>query len=112
MSAPRILILFNDPVLPPSHPDAEAEREILEIADVVADELTAAKFIVSRLGVSRDPRILIERLTTERPDAVVNFFEGKCYRAQSPLLGATAEEGEFLTLLGDRLVADGVVVAP
>lgn len=76
MSSPRILILYNDPVLPASHPDAEAEREILEIADVVAEELAAANYAVSRLGVSRDPRVLMDQLTAERPDAVVNFFEG------------------------------------
>lgn len=76
MSSPRILILYNEPVLPASHPDAEAEHEILEIVDVVADELRASNYVVSRLGVSRDPRILVERLTTARPDAVFNFFEG------------------------------------
>lgn len=47
------------------------------------------------------------RIASRHRSAVVNFFGGKCYRAESPLLGATGEEGEFLTLLGDRLVDDG-----
>lgn len=48
------------------------------------------------------------RVATHHPQSVLNLFDGKCYRAASPLLGATGDEGEFLTLLGDRLVDDKV----
>ncbi len=40
-------------------------------------------------------------------DHVVNFWEGKYYRAEDPLLGATGENGGFATLMGDKLVAAG-----
>jgi lysophospholipase L1-like esterase len=39
---------------------------------------------------------------------VVNFFGGKCYLAESPLLGASGELGESWTLLGNKLVAAGL----
>ena len=36
---------------------------------------------------------------------VINFFDGRCYAAASPLLGAGGKFGESWTLLGNRLVA-------
>lgn len=44
---------------------------------------------------------------TKHPGRVVNFFDGVCYDASSPLLGATGERGEFMTLLADTLVDSG-----
>lgn len=38
---------------------------------------------------------------------VLNYFEGKCYVAGSPLLGTTGSAGESWTLLGNKLVAAG-----
>ena len=38
---------------------------------------------------------------------VLNYFDGKCYIAASPLLGATGASGEFITPLADKLVTDG-----
>jgi hypothetical protein len=47
---------------------------------------------------------------------VVNLFGGKCYLAESPLLGASGAFGEPWTLLGNKLVAAGlfdqVIVIP
>jgi hypothetical protein len=34
-----------------------------------------------------------------------NFFDGKCYVARDPLLGATIDRSNVLTRLGDRMVA-------
>ena len=63
--------------------------------------------VMLAIGQSNIANQAENRITSHYGKEVVNFFEGKCYRAESPLLGATAEEGEFLTLLGDRLVDDG-----
>jgi hypothetical protein len=63
--------------------------------------------VVLAIGQSNIANQAENRITSHYSKEVVNFFEGKCYHAESPLLGATAEEGEFLTLLGDRLVDDG-----
>ena len=41
-------------------------------------------------------------------DRVVNFSEGRCYRAASPLLGADDQKGESWTLLGTKLVQSGL----
>jgi len=40
--------------------------------------------------------------------AVFNFFNGRCYRAADPLLGATGDGGSVWTRLGDLLVGQGL----
>lgn len=47
------------------------------------------------------------KFTTRYPAQAFNYFDGKCYVASSPLLGASAEGGEFLTLLADELISSG-----
>src|SRR5208282_1629486 len=74
---PHVLILYNEPVLPLDHPDAQSEHEILETVDSIHQALTVAGLQSSRLGVSRDPTPLLARLTgPDRPDVVFNLFEG------------------------------------
>jgi D-alanine-D-alanine ligase len=72
----RILILYNDPVLPPDHPEAESEHDVLYTVAGTAKVLTAAGFDVRRLGISYDPRPLLDELRDNPPDAVFNLFEG------------------------------------
>jgi D-alanine-D-alanine ligase len=72
----RVLVLYNDPVLPADHPDADSEHEILFTVDAVAGHLAEAGFDVSRLGVSRDPADLLTGLRRARPNVVFNLFEG------------------------------------
>jgi D-alanine-D-alanine ligase len=72
----RVVVLYNEPVLPPDHPDAESEHEILYTADVVATTLEKAGFTVSRLGVGHDPAHLIAGMTGLAPDVVFNLYEG------------------------------------
>jgi D-alanine-D-alanine ligase len=72
----RVLVLYNEPVLPADHPEADCEHEILHTAEVVARSLDAAGFRVSRLGVSRDPGRLLAGLSECRPEVVFNLFEG------------------------------------
>lgn len=72
----RILVLYNEPVLPASHPDAGAEHDIL---DTVADTfkiLAAAGFDTRQLGINHDPQPLLDELKAHPPDAVFNLFEG------------------------------------
>lgn len=76
MPGQRILVLYNEPVLPATHPDALSEHEVLETAEVVADHLHRAGYDVARLGVSKDPERLVAGLQDLRPDAVFNLFEG------------------------------------
>src|SRR5436189_7190 len=72
----RVLILFNEPVLPADHPDAESEHEVLYTVAEVEKPLLRAGFDVSRLGVRRDPTALLARVKKRRPDVVFNLFEG------------------------------------
>jgi len=45
-----------------------------------------------------------------------NIYDGRCYRAADPLLGASGDGGNFATRLGDRLIYTGlfdrVILAP
>jgi D-alanine-D-alanine ligase len=76
MSTPRVLVLYNEPVLPLDHPDAASEHEILSTVAVVHDELTQAGHDVVKLGVDRDPGDLLAGLRQHRPDVIFNLFEG------------------------------------
>jgi len=76
MTTPRVLILYNDPVLPRDHPDAESEHEVLVTVAVVHSELTQAGHEVTRLAVGRNPSVLLAGLREIRPDVVFNLFEG------------------------------------
>src|SRR5262249_49017128 len=72
----RVLVLFNEPVLPTDHPDADSEHEIVYTVEEVEKSLRAAGLRVSRLGIGRDPALLLSGLRRERPDVVFNLFEG------------------------------------
>ncbi|MFO0809979.1 MAG: hypothetical protein U0746_15265 [Gemmataceae bacterium] len=72
----RVLVLYNEPLLPKDHPDALSEHDILDTVDDVCNVLKDAGFAVDRLGVGRDPMALIRGVKKARPDAVFNLFEG------------------------------------
>jgi D-alanine-D-alanine ligase len=72
----RVVILYNQPVLPKSHPDAESEWEVLYTIEEVEKALVASGYVVGKLGVSRDPAELVAGLREQRPDVVFNLFEG------------------------------------
>jgi D-alanine-D-alanine ligase len=76
MRSQRVLVLYNEPVLPENHPDAYSEREILYTAEIVDNHLSQAGFEVVRLGVGRDPSALLAGLREHEPDVVFNLFEG------------------------------------
>jgi len=72
----RVLVLYNQPVLPQGHPYLESEVEVIGTVDEVCSHLRAAGFEISRLGVERDPDVLPRGLRRHRPDVVFNLFEG------------------------------------
>jgi D-alanine-D-alanine ligase len=84
----HVLVLYNQPVLLPEHPDADSEHEILETADVVCGHLRDAGFEVSRLGVERDPEVLLHGLKERRPDVVFNLFEGLADHGETEAIAA------------------------
>lgn len=72
----RILILYNQPILPANHPDAESEHEILWTVEHVSQHLLGAGHEVFSLGVERDPEVLFKGLREFGPEVVFNLFEG------------------------------------
>jgi D-alanine-D-alanine ligase len=76
MPQPRVLILHNQPVLPKDHPDAESEREVLDVVEFVEEYLSDAGLGCARLPVSYDPVVLLDGLREHTPDVVFNLFEG------------------------------------
>ncbi len=76
MPAPRVLVLYNQPVLPADHPHADSEGGVLGTVRKVIQALRRGGFEAHQLGVGRDPGVLVAGLRRERPDAVFNLFEG------------------------------------
>src|SRR5947209_582751 len=73
MRTTRVLILYNQPVLPAGHRDAESEHEVVETVNFVDSALTAAGYAVGRLGVERDAAALVGGIRKARPDVVFNL---------------------------------------
>ena len=76
MSVPRVLVLFNQPVLPPGHPDYDSEAEVLYSVKIVRDSLTALGIPHDQFGVTDDLAPLLERLTRADFDVAFNLYEG------------------------------------
>ena len=68
---------------------------------------TADTAVLLIIGQSNSANHAEKKFTTQYPKKVVNYFNGKCYLAASPLLGATGEDGEFVTPLADKLIQLG-----
>jgi D-alanine-D-alanine ligase len=93
----RVLIAYNEPVLPPTHRDADSEYEILNAVNVIAAELERVGVKVGRCGVGRNLAAFRSKLQVLRPDVVFNVFEG--------LGDDPASECRFAKLLEDQGVA-------
>jgi D-alanine-D-alanine ligase len=72
----RVLIVYNDPVLPSGHPDYESEYQILETVEVIEQHVAKAGFSFERLGINTNVHALLTYLEHHRPDVVFNLFEG------------------------------------
>ncbi|MBF0153680.1 MAG: hypothetical protein HQL64_08075 [Magnetococcales bacterium] len=79
-------------------------------------EQTAQTVVLFTIGQSNTANSAEQRHASTAGDKVVNYFEGDCFVASSPLLGTTDQAGEPWTLLGNRLVqnhmADRVILIP
>jgi hypothetical protein len=64
--------------------------------------------VILAIGQSNVANHAAGRVTTRHGNRVLSYFNGKCHISASPLLGATSNGGEYLTILADRLVDDGV----
>ena len=76
MAAPLVLVLYNHPLLPADHPDADSEHSIVQIAEGMAESLGADGYRTALLGLKQDPTALWTELHRKKPDVVFNLFEG------------------------------------
>ena len=60
--------------------------------------------VILVMGQSLSTNESSEKFSTKYPQSAINYFNGKCYASNSPLLGATGENGEFITVLADLLI--------
>lgn len=60
--------------------------------------------VLLAIGQSNAANYGKRKFTTQYPQKVLNYYEGKCYVAASPLLGSTNRFGEFITPLADLLI--------
>lgn len=72
----RILLLYNQPVLPPEHPEYEAERDVLDTVSECEAVLRKVGFALQTLGIAHDPQPLLDAVRLQRPDAVFHLHEG------------------------------------
>lgn len=63
--------------------------------------------VILAIGQSNIANFGAARLASAHGARVVNFFDGACWVARSPLYGADQTFGEPLTPLGDGLIANG-----
>ena len=64
--------------------------------------------VILALGQSNSANHADLRFESKYPSKVINYFNGLCYYASSPLLGASGVRGEFLTPRADFLIESGV----
>src|SRR5579864_823428 len=83
MPFPRILVLYNHPILPPNDPDAESEHSVVDVAEDVGDILREAGFRTSLLGLKEDPVQLVNEIRRLKPAAVFNLHEGSIHDGET-----------------------------
>lgn len=76
--------------------------------EVVCPVQNASSAVILVLGQSNSANHSERKHTTLFPKRVINYYQGKCYTAESPLLGASGLEGEYLTQMGDALIKTGI----
>jgi D-alanine-D-alanine ligase len=76
MPKPLVLMLYNEPLLPRDHPDAESENTVVEVADDMMKVLIENGFRTVPLALGTDPAPLWSVLKKRKPDVVFNLFEG------------------------------------
>lgn len=76
-----------------------------KVACPAGDEKTRVLLV---LGQSNAGNHAGHRIAARPGTSVVNYYEGKCYVASSPLLGASGQGGEPWTLLGQMMIESGL----
>jgi D-alanine-D-alanine ligase len=83
MAAPLVLVLYNEPILPKDHPDAESEHTVVGIANKMAGILERAGFRLKLMGLGPNPTLLWQELKRSKPAVVFNLFEGNPHNTET-----------------------------
>ncbi len=81
MPEPRVLVLYNQPVLPADHPDRGSEEDVLYSVKVVGDSLKLANIPFTTFGVTDDLPALLARLLARDFELAFNLYEGTADRS-------------------------------
>jgi D-alanine-D-alanine ligase len=71
-----IAILFNEPTLPPEHPDFMQEAGVLQSVAAFEESLIRPEHRVFRIEIADTVEPLIKTIAARRPDVIVNLCEG------------------------------------
>lgn len=72
----RVAVVYNEPVLPPDHPDAVSEGDVAAVAGAVAHALAGSGFTPSVVAAGPPLASFLDRLAEARPEVVFNLVEG------------------------------------
>jgi D-alanine-D-alanine ligase len=75
-SRPRVAVLYNAPQLPPDHPDALSEADVVAVARTVVLALNAGGFDARPTPAAPPIGHVVRALADARPDLVFNLIEG------------------------------------
>ena len=109
------LISLRNKVLPPKvrsegRYTLDAQDRMIGDADkpaVVCPKQTDRTAVLLILGQSNAGNYGGQRFASKHGAKIINFFDGQCYVAASPLLGSSGTWGEYWTELGNRLIESG-----
>jgi D-alanine-D-alanine ligase len=96
----RVLITYNEPVLPLVHGEADSEREVMDAVEAVADHLSRAGLDIKRAGVGTELEAIRDGLREWPPDVVFNLFEGLGNDPHSEIRFAQILEDERVAYTG------------
>lgn len=105
MRSPRVLVAYNEPVLPADHPDAPSENDIIETSASVEKILADGGFTTARIAYCRQPRELLRKIRTWKPDVVFNLFEGEADHTETEIGNAALLEWLNVTFTGSPSTA-------
>jgi len=102
---PRVLIVYNEPVLAKDHPDYASEADILETVVEVEKVLPDDRFVTAKFGYARDPSPFLREVERFKPDAIFNLFEGEADRTETEIFHAAIVEWTNVPLTGSPSTA-------
>ncbi len=75
-------------------------------AEVSCPEQDSRTMVILVIGQSNSANHAEAKFSTHFPKRVLNYYLEKCFVSGSPLLGASGDEGEWLTPLADELIVN------